>query len=150
MTMELSSSFIHMTMVTSGRAFKTIFCFFGFTNFKEWLGVNRFCLHSAKHVDKTTNLFQIVLFVRATKTIGSDHDKWPRHSSFRFRDANELKAFGIKLNMDDAIMNYTATPLMDGSKAWLTLNAYFCCSQITLHLMVVIPQKEFNPLCFQP
>ena len=42
----------------------------------------------------------------------------PRHSSFCLRDANELKALGIELNMDDAIMNYIATPLMDGSKAW--------------------------------
>ena len=91
---------------------------FGFTIFKEWLGVNRLRLHSAKNVDKTTNLFQVVLLVRATKTIGSDLDKRPRHSSFRLRDANELKALGIELDMDDAIMNYTTTPLMDGSKAW--------------------------------
>ena len=94
------------------------FAAFGFTIFKEWLGVNRLRLHSAKHVDKTTNLFQVVLLVRATKTIGSDLDKRPRHSSFRLRDANELKALGIELDMDDAIMNYTVTPLMDGSKAW--------------------------------
>ena len=58
---------------------------FGFTIFKDWLGVNRFCLHFAKHVDKTTNLFQVVLLVRATKTIGSDLDKQPRHSSFHLR-----------------------------------------------------------------
>ena len=94
------------------------FAAFGFTIFKEWLGVNRLRLSSAKHKDKTTNLFQVVLLVRATKTIGSDLDKRPRHSSFRLRDANELKALGIELDMDDAIMNYTATPLMDGSKAW--------------------------------
>jgi hypothetical protein len=53
------------------------FAAFGFTIFKEWLGVNRLRLHSAKHVDKTTNLFQVVLLVRATKTIGSDLDKRP-------------------------------------------------------------------------
>ena len=94
------------------------FAAFGFTIFKEWLGVNRLRLSSAKHKDKTTNLFQVVLLVRATKTIGSDLDKRPRHSSFCLRDANELKALGIELDMDDAIMNYTATPLMDGSKAW--------------------------------
>jgi hypothetical protein len=91
---------------------------FGFTIFKEWLGVNRLRLHSAKHVDKTTNFFQVVLLVRATKTIISDLDKRLRHSSFRLRDANELKAFGIEFNMDDVTMNYTTTPLMDGSKAW--------------------------------
>jgi hypothetical protein len=94
------------------------FAAFGFTIFKEWLGVNRLRLSSAKHKDKTTNLFQVVLLARATKTIGSDLDKRPRHSSFRLRDANELKALGIELDKDDAIMNYTATPLMDGSKAW--------------------------------
>jgi hypothetical protein len=94
------------------------FVAFGFTIFKEWLGVNRLRLHSAKHVDKTTNLFQGVLLVRATKTIGSDLDKRPRHSSFRLRDANELEAIGIELDKDNAIMNYTTTPLMDGSKAW--------------------------------
>jgi hypothetical protein len=94
------------------------FAAFGFTIFKEWLGVNRLRISSAKHKDKTTNLFQVVLLVRATKTIGSDLDKRPRHSSFRLRDANELKALGIELDMDDTIMNYTATPLMDGSKAW--------------------------------
>jgi hypothetical protein len=94
------------------------FAAFGFTMFKEWLGVNRLRLSSAKHKEKTTNLFQVVLLVRATKTIGSDLDKRPRYSSFRLRDANELKALGIELDMDDAIMNYTATPLMDGSKAW--------------------------------
>jgi hypothetical protein len=82
------------------------------------LEVNHLCLSSAKHKDKTTNLFQVVLLVRATKTIGSDLDKWPRHSSFRLRDANELKALGIELDMDDVIMNYTATPLMDDFKAW--------------------------------
>jgi hypothetical protein len=82
------------------------------------LGVNRLRLHSAKHVDKTTNLFQVVLLVRATKTIGSDLDNRPRHSSFRLRDANELEAVGIELDKDNAIMNYTTTPLMDGSKAW--------------------------------
>jgi hypothetical protein len=94
------------------------FAAFGFNIFKEWLGVNRLRLSSAKHKDKTTNLFRVVLLVRATKTIGSDLDKRPRHSSFRFREANELKALGIQLDMDDAIMNFTATPLMDGSKAW--------------------------------
>jgi hypothetical protein len=47
-------------------------------------------------VDKTTNLFQVIPLVRATKTIGSD----------------------LELEMDDVIMNYTTTPLMDGSKAW--------------------------------
>jgi hypothetical protein len=94
------------------------FAAFGFTIFKEWLGGNRLCLSSAKHKDKTTNLFQVVLLVRATKIIRSDLDKRPRHSSFRLRDANELKALGIELDMDDVIMNYTATPLMDGSKAW--------------------------------
>ena len=91
---------------------------FGFTIFKEWLGVNRLRLSSAKHKDKTTNLFRVVLLVRATKLHGSDLDMRPRHSSFRLRDANELKALGIELDMDDAIMNYTATPLMDGSKPW--------------------------------
>jgi hypothetical protein len=91
---------------------------FGFTIFKEWLGVNRLRLHSAKHMDKTTNLFQVVLLVRATKTIGSDHDKRPRHSSFHLRDAIEFKALGIELEIDDVIMNYTTTPLIDGSKAW--------------------------------
>jgi hypothetical protein len=94
------------------------FAAFGFTLFKEWLGVNRLRLSSAKHKDKTTNLFRVVLLVCATKTIGSDLDKRPRHSSFRLRDAHELKALGIELDMDDAIMNYTATPLMHGSKAW--------------------------------
>ena len=94
------------------------FAAFGFTIFKEWQGINRLCLHSAKHVDKTTNLFQVVLLVRATKTIGSDLDKWARHSSFRLCNANELKALGIELDMDDVIMNYTTTPLMDSSKAW--------------------------------
>jgi hypothetical protein len=94
------------------------FAAFGFTIFKEWLGVNHFRLSLAKHKEKTTNLFRIVLLARATKTIGSDLDKRPRHSSFRLRDANELKAFGIELDMDDVIMNYTATSLMDGSKAW--------------------------------
>jgi hypothetical protein len=94
------------------------FVAFGFTIFKEWLGVNHLHLSSAKHKDKTTNLFQVVLLVRATKTIGSDLDKRPRHSSFRLRDANELKALDIELDIDDAIMHYTATPLMDGSKAW--------------------------------
>jgi hypothetical protein len=94
------------------------FVAFGFTIFKEWLGVN--CLHisSAKYKDKTTNIFRVVLLVRATKTIGSDLDKRRRHSSFCLRDANELKALGIELDMDDVIMNYTATPLIDGSKAW--------------------------------
>ena len=91
---------------------------FGFTVFKEWLGVNCLRLSLAKHKDKTTNLFQVVLLVRATKIIGSDLDKRPQHSSFCLRDANELKALGIELDMDDAIMNYTATPLIDGSKAW--------------------------------
>ncbi len=91
---------------------------FGFTIFKEWLGVNRLRLSSAKHKDKTTNLFRVLLLVRATKLHGSDLDMRPRHSSFRLRDANELKALGIELDMDDAIMNYTATPLMDGSKPW--------------------------------
>ena len=57
---------------------------FGVTIFKEWLGVNRLRLHLAKHVDKTTNIFQVVLLVRATKTIGSDHDKPHGHSSFAF------------------------------------------------------------------
>ena len=94
------------------------FAAFGFTIFKEWLGVNRLRLHSAKHKDKTTNLFQVVLFVHATKTIRSDLHKRPRHSSFHLHDANELKALGIELDMDDAIMNNTGTPLMDGSKAW--------------------------------
>ena len=92
---------------------------FGFTIFNEWLGVNCLRLHSAKHVDKTTNLFQVVLLVRATKTIGSNHDKRPQHSSFHVRDAIELKALGIELDMDDATMKYTTTLLMDGSKAWL-------------------------------
>jgi hypothetical protein len=82
------------------------------------LRVNRLRLHSAKHVDKTTNLFQVVLLVRAMKTIGSKLDKRPRHSSFRLRDANELKAIGIELDKDDVIMNYTTTPLINGSKAW--------------------------------
>ena len=39
------------------------FAAFGFTIFKECLGVNRLCLHSVKHKDKTTNLFQVVLLV---------------------------------------------------------------------------------------
>ena len=82
------------------------------------MGINRLCLHSAKHVDKTTNLFQVVLIVHATKTIRSDLDKRPRHSSFRLHDANELNALGIELDMDDVIMIYTTTPLMVGSKAW--------------------------------
>ena len=94
------------------------FVAFGFSIFKEWLGVNRLRLHSVKHVDKTTNLFQIILFVCASKTIGSDLDKRPQHSLFCLRDTNELKALGIGLDMDDAIMNYTTTPLMDGSKTW--------------------------------
>jgi hypothetical protein len=94
------------------------FAVFGFTIFKEWLEVNHLRLQSAKHVEKTTNLFQVVLLVRAMKTIGSDLEKRPRHSSFRLRDANELKALGIDLDMDDVIINYTTTPLMDGSKAW--------------------------------
>jgi hypothetical protein len=29
-----------------------------------------------------------------------------------------LALIGIELDMNDTIMNYTATPLMDGSKAW--------------------------------
>ena len=94
------------------------FTAFGFTIFKEWLGVNRLRLHSAKHKDKTTNLFQVVLLVRATKTIRSDLDKRPRHSSFCLHDANEFKALGIELDMDDAIMNYIANPFKDGFKAW--------------------------------
>ena len=32
---------------------------FGFTIFKEWLGVNRLRLSSTKHKDKTTNLFRV-------------------------------------------------------------------------------------------
>ena len=91
---------------------------FGFAVFKEWLGVNRLRLRSAKHPNKTTNLFQVLLLVRATKTIGSDADMRPRYSSFQLRDAPELKALGIELNLDDAIMNYTASPLMDGPQAW--------------------------------
>ena len=75
MTMEFSSSFIHMTMLTLRRAFKDHFAAFGFIIFKEWLRVNRLRLHSAKHVDKTTNLFQVVLLICATKTIGFDLDK---------------------------------------------------------------------------
>ena len=94
------------------------FVAFGFAIFNECLGVNRLRLHSAKHVDKTINLFQVVLLVRATKTIGSDLDMRPQHSSFRLRDVNELKALGIELDMNYAIMNYTTTPLMDGSKVW--------------------------------
>ena len=57
------------------------FAAFEFTIFKEWLGVNRLRLSSPTHKDMTTNLFQVVLLVCATKTIGSDLDKRPRHSS---------------------------------------------------------------------
>jgi hypothetical protein len=45
------------------------FAAFGFTIFKEWLGVNRLRLSSAKHKDKTINLFQVVLLVRAQKKL---------------------------------------------------------------------------------
>ena len=69
-------------------------------------------------MDKTTYLFHVVLLVRATKTIGSNHDKRLRPSSFHLRDVIEFKALGIELDVDDVIMNYTTTLLMDGSKAW--------------------------------
>ena len=81
-----------MTMVIQDH-----FLVFSFTIF-QWLGINHLPLHSAKHVDKTTNLFQVVLLVCTTKTIGSDNVKRPRHSSFRLRDAIELKALNIELD----------------------------------------------------
>jgi hypothetical protein len=115
---ELSSSFILMTMVTSGRALKTISLLLDSRSLRSVWESTVFAYLQLSIRLRYTNLFQVVLLVRATKTIGFDLDKRPRHSSFRLRDANELKALGIEFDMDDAIMNYTATPLMDSSKAW--------------------------------
>ena len=70
------------------------FPFFGFIIFKEWLGVKRLRLHSAKHMDKATNLFQVVLFVVPPKQSDSTFISSPdtRHFAFAIPMSSRLLA----------------------------------------------------------
>jgi hypothetical protein len=82
-------------------------CFsaYGFMLYKEWTGVNRLYMRSAKYEDKTTSLFKVALLVRTTAT----HPKaehHPRQSRFHFRGSKELEDLEIDLERGDAIVNF--------------------------------------------
>ena len=79
---------------------------FGFKVFKDWTGVNRMCLKSARIRGSTTSMFKVALLVRTACT-HPRADKTPRHSKFDFRASQELQSLSIDLCKQDAIVNFT-------------------------------------------
>jgi hypothetical protein len=121
MTMELSSSFILMTMVTLGRALKTISLLLGSRSSRSgWESTVFAYLQLSIRTRPRTSSMLYYLFVppkQLDPTLISG--RGTRHFAFAMPMSSRLLALiGIELDMNDTIMNYTATPLMDGSKAW--------------------------------
>jgi hypothetical protein len=81
---------------------------FGFKVFREWTGVNRMCLKSARIPGSTTSMFKVTLLVRTACT-HPRADNRPRNSQFHFRASEVLESLSIDLNKQDAIVNFSVT-----------------------------------------
>ena len=90
---------------------------FGFMELKTWTGFNRLHMTSARPGSSKTQLFKVLLVVRATKTHPSSIPK-PCQSKFQLRTDASLKSIGVDLVEGDAILNFTNPMAMNGDVAW--------------------------------